>query len=212
MEYPSRTHVCNHSEQKKDFFQYTVLKKNLLFNLNSMFAMKYIQSKWICIGLFSCLLPSCAEIQTHRNEDKAAASIGAAWESVGPRAVVYQTQGAVNYDNLVAVTLSEDGADVASFPTLEEAAALAKATPTVLDGGFKADNRGILDAQTAFLKLTYAEYAALQTEPTAAMVNEWILDKKPFVQICDCGARSRFETKDLNILVKTKLKRCRKLQ
>jgi hypothetical protein len=174
--------------------------------------MKYIQSKWICIGLFSCLLSSCAEIQTHRNEGNAAASIGAAWESVGPRAIVYQTQGATNYDHLVAVTLSEDGSGVASFPTLEEAAALANALPTALDGGFKADNRGILDAQTAFLKLTYAEYAALKTEPTAAMVNEWILDKKPFAQICDCGAKSRFEPKDLNILVKTKLKRCRKLQ
>jgi hypothetical protein len=174
--------------------------------------MKYIQSKWICIGLFSCLLTSCAEIQTHRNDVNAAASIGAAWESVGPRAIVYQTQGATNYDNLVAVTLTEDGSSVASFPTLAEAATLATATPISLDGGFKADNRGVLTAQTAFLKLTYAEYAALKTEPTAELVNQWILDKKPFVQICDCGAKSRFEAKDLNILVKTKLKRCKKLQ
>jgi hypothetical protein len=173
--------------------------------------MKYIQSKWICIGLFSSLLASCTDIQTHRNAGNAA-SIGAAWESVGPRAVVYQTQGTVNYDNLVAVTLLEDGAGIASFPTLEEANALANATPTSLDGGFKTDNRGILNARTAFLKLTYAEYAALKTEPTEAMVYSWILDKKPFVQICDCGAKSRFAAKDLNILVKTKLKRCRQLQ
>ncbi|MEO0041330.1 MAG: hypothetical protein RL329_778 [Bacteroidota bacterium] len=172
--------------------------------------MKYIQSNWIGIGLLSCLLPSCAEIQTHRNDLHAAASIGAAWEAVGPRAIVYQTQGAMDYDHLVAVTLAEDGS-VETFPTLEEAATLATAVPTILEGDFKADNRGNLSGQTAFLNLTYAEYAALKVEPTAELIQSWILTTKPFAQICDCGAKSRFQTKDLNILVKTKLKRCKKL-
>jgi len=104
--------------------------------------------------------------------------------------VVYRT--AADLKDKVPVTLSKDGMAIVAYPHPKDLrTADGLATPVELANGWLLDRRGI-GKHSAFLRITYAEYAALDTPPALADLNEGILDRDPFTDLCDCGPRSAF--------------------
>src|SRR5690606_24238560 len=92
----------------------------------------------------------------------------------------------------VPVTLSMDGTAIAAYPHPKDLRTPdGLATPVELADGWLLDRRGI-GLHSAFLRMTYAEYAALDATPTLADLNEGIVDRDPFTDLCDCGPRSAF--------------------
>ena len=73
-------------------------------------------------------------------------------------ALLYKTKG--DYADLVPVTLSEDRLSIVAYPAPSDLAGHLP-RPTALAQGYWLDNRGI-GPNTAFLKLTYADYAPAQ--------------------------------------------------
>lgn len=103
--------------------------------------------------------------------------------------VVYRTR--TDLKNQVPVALGADG-EILSYPhpadlRIGEHLAL----PTELVDGWLLDRRGV-GRNTAFLKMTYAEYAGLEDVPTLDELQEAILDDDPLTDLCDCGPRSSF--------------------
>lgn len=106
------------------------------------------------------------------------------------RLVVYRT--ATDLQDKVPVTLSADGSAIVAYPHPKDLrTADGLATPLELADGWLLDRRGI-GKHSAFLRMTYAEYAALDAPPALADLNEGILDRDPFTDLCDCGPRSAF--------------------
>lgn len=123
----------------------------------------------------------------------------------GPHVIVYKTRA--DYRNKVPVELSEDGMRIVSYPAPGDLTATG-ILPVMLHKGYLLDNRGI-SKNVAFLKMTYTEYAKLPAAPTLTELYEMILDKKPLLQIYDCGLGSKYKSavKELNKLIdKGKLK------
>lgn len=81
-----------------------------------------------------------------------------------PRAVVYKTN--VNVDDHVAVSLSGDGKSLLTYPAVTDVGSYS--TPIHLSGGWLLDRRGTIGYNTAFLKYTYDDYAALKQTPSVA--------------------------------------------
>ena len=133
--------------------------------------------------------------------------------NMGAPAVVYKTKA--DYSKYVPVTLSADKAGIVAYPGLTDIYYKAKlAYPSVLKNGYLLDNRGI-GVNTAFLKLSYEDYAKLNTVPPLAELYNFILDKDPFTEIYTLGDRSRFkdEVADINkIIAKGGLKKFTKLK
>ena len=83
----------------------------------------------------------------------------------GPPVYIYKTRN--DYYDKVPVTLSDDQSGIVSYPDIRDVYKGGEpAYPTKLEGGFLLDNRGI-DQNTAFLSVTYEEYAALPKTPDA---------------------------------------------
>ena len=123
--------------------------------------------------------------------------------SKGPPTMVYKMKK--DYSKLVPVILSDDKTRIVGYPgvgdiNLENGVPL----PTPLHDGYYLDNRGITN-NTAFLKLTYAEYAALESTPTLDTMYSWIIDANPLTELCNCGSRKAFTDieNQLNGLIKT---------
>jgi hypothetical protein len=105
----------------------------------------------------------------------------------GPGAIVYKTRA--NYNLLVPVGLFHNKTAVSSYPgptdvTFGDGRTLR--TPTPLHQGYLLDNRGI-GLDTAFVNITYAEYAVLQQTPSAATLFGMIVDADPFTEMYECG-------------------------
>ena len=86
--------------------------------------------------------------------------------------------------------------------------------PTPLSKHYLLDNRGIAPS-TVFLKITYEEYAKRTSPPSPTEMVNMILDKDPFVEICNCGNRATFKdiVPELNELIqKGGLNKCKKLE
>src|ERR1039458_8963912 len=82
----------------------------------------------------------------------------------GPHVVVYKTKA--NYNNLVPVELTDDKTKIVSYPDPKDVKTEnGYSLPSSLNNGYLLDNRGI-GKNAAFLKITYEEYAKLQTLPT----------------------------------------------
>lgn len=79
-----------------------------------------------------------------------------------PKAVVYQTTG--NCDDLVPVTLSDDGKSIVWYPGIHDVSAMTK--PIALGDGYWLDRQGVTD-NTVFTTYTYEEYSSLDRQPTA---------------------------------------------
>ena len=111
--------------------------------------------------------------------------------SAGPHVIVYKTRK--NYNNLVPVTLSEDKAKITSYPDPKDLRSGSDySTPIQLDKGYLLDRRGV-NANSAFLDITYQTYANLDSVPSLDSLYRRIKDKNPFIEIYDCGRRSAFQ-------------------
>lgn len=119
----------------------------------------------------------------------------------GAPTLVYKTR--VDYDRYVPVLLSEDKVEIISYPHPKDLIVDGQLTyPTPLEKGYRLDNSGI-DLNVAFLRLTYEEYAALETAPTADELYSLLLDKDPLEELYYCGYRYSFSdlTGQLNKLI-----------
>ena len=121
-----------------------------------------------------------------------------------PATVVYTTKK--KYKELVPVQLSEDKSRIVSYPGITDIqTSNGFPLPTVLHDGYYLDNRGV-NKQIAFLKLTYAEYAKLDSLPPVAEMYTWIIDRDPLTSIYDCGCRKMFTNAEqqLNAIIDAK--------
>lgn len=119
----------------------------------------------------------------------------------GAPTVVYKTKA--DYSKYVPVTLSADKSSIVAYPSLKDIYYKNQlAYPSVLNNGYFLDNRGV-GANTAFLKLTYEDYAKLNTVPPLTELYNFILDKDPFTEMYSLGDRSRFknEVTEINKII-----------
>ena len=108
-----------------------------------------------------------------------------------PKVVIYKTKK--DYSKYVPVTLSDDKSKVVSYPDIKDVYFEGKlAYPTALAKGYWLDNRGV-GPKSAFIKLTYEEYAKLPGTPTPDELYAMLLDKNPFCKIYDMGNRYSFK-------------------
>lgn len=99
--------------------------------------------------------------------------------------VIYQTRA--DYDNCVPVQLSSDKKQIVSYPSRGDIGTPGNfATPIKLEGGYLHDRRGV-GPNTAFLSLSYDEYAALPQDPSSETLMSYIIDDDPliFLALCD---------------------------
>jgi len=135
-----------------------------------------------------------------------------AWETQAqtsqalPPIVVYKTTK--DYSKNVAVTLSEDKTRIVSYPAPTDVSA--RSYPTALNKGYWLDNRGI-SPNTAFLSITYEEYAKLKRAPKLEELYEMIIDKKPIKKMYICG-RGGSSISELNALIKKRFKGCERIK
>lgn len=125
----------------------------------------------------------------------------AAQAAIKEQAVVYKTKA--DYSKLVPVLLSADKKEIVGYPAPKDVFRNGVlALPTALAKGYFLDNRGITP-NSAFLNITYDEYAKLTAVPTLQELYNKITDKNPFEEIYNLGDRSRFknEVKDLNKII-----------
>ena len=132
-------------------------------------------------------------------------------EVTGPAAIIYKTRA--DYSQLVPVILSDDKSKIVAYPAPGDVQAEnGFLLPVKLKKGYLLDNIGV-GKNTAFIKLTYGQYAALSTPPTATELYGMIVDKAPFTELCDCGKRADYKDApaELNKLIKKRKlkKKCR---
>lgn len=131
--------------------------------------------------------------------------------SPGPAALVYITKA--DYTKLVPVILSEDKSEISSFPHPKDIYINGElALPTQLVDGYLLDNRGIT-ANVAFLNMTYETYSKLDSAPSADSLYSIILEKRPLIDLYNCGNRNSYENivSDMNsIITKKQLFFCKK--
>jgi hypothetical protein len=123
--------------------------------------------------------------------------------ATGPPTMVYKTKA--DYSQHVPVILSDDKTVILSYPAPTDIKAGDKyPSPTPLKDGYLLDNRGI-NANVAYLNLTYKEYAKLATAPDIKTMNTMIMDKDPLTEMCNCGSKQAFKNpeKEINTLIKT---------
>ena len=117
-------------------------------------------------------------------------------------AVVYKTKA--DYSKYVPVILDEQKTAIVIYPSPKDVFYRGKlAYPLALDNNYWLDNRGI-GPHAAFLKLTYEEYAKLSEAPKLNELMNMILERDPFTEIYNLGARSQFahEAAEINKLIK----------
>jgi len=123
-------------------------------------------------------------------------------QTAGPHVLVYKTKK--DYSRKVPVLLSADKKSIVSYPHPQD---IRKKNgqypePVKLKKGYLLDKRGI-GPNVAFLKISYAQYAALQQAPPMDTLWSWIIDKDPLTVLYDCGSRYDFKdpVADLNRMI-----------
>lgn len=137
------------------------------------------------------------------------------WESQAqvsealPPIVVYKMTK--DYSKNVAVTLSEDKTRIVSYPATSDVSA--GSYPTALNKGYWLDNRGI-SPNTAFLSITYEEYAKLKKTPSQEELYSMIIDKNPIKKMYICGRGGMHDgiVSELNALIKKRFKGCKRIK
>jgi len=117
-----------------------------------------------------------------------------------PPIVVYKMTK--DYSKNVAITLSGDKKTIVSYPARTDVSEISYPTP--LNKGYWLDNRGI-SPNTAFLSITYEEYAKLKKTPDLEELYSMIIDKDPIKKMYICG-RGGGVVPELNTLIKKKFK------
>ena len=131
----------------------------------------------------------------------------------GPGTIIYKTKA--DYSKNVPVTLSADKSHIVSYPAPQDLYFRGQlAYPIALAKGFLLDNRGI-SVNSAFISLTYEEYAKLPSAPSPDELYKMIIDKDPFTEMYNLGSRSHYQeaTEEINELIeKHKLKHFKRLK
>jgi hypothetical protein len=122
-----------------------------------------------------------------------------------PHVLVYKAKG--HHSNLVPVQLSDDRKTVVSFPDpsdIQTGSSAHAELPVSLHNGYWLDKRGI-GLNTAFINMTYAEYAQLKSAPEPDVLFKMIAGENPVTELCDCGVRvKKYSVKQLNQLIDKK--------
>jgi hypothetical protein len=137
----------------------------------------------------------------HCTKDTAGTEATPSVAVTGPQAIVYKVRK--DLMDKVPVILSADGSTIVSYPHPSDLKGPnGLAVPTVLHKGYLLDNRGI-NKHVAFLNMTYEAYAALPEAPTEEALMTMLKEKKPLLELCDCGSRGRFTdvVKELDQLI-----------
>lgn len=129
---------------------------------------------------------------------------------VMPPVIVYKTRA--DYNDNVPVKLDPLRTRIVSYPDPSDVRRGngTFSTPTLLNDGYLLDNRGV-GQFTAFLDYTYAEYSQLDSVPSLEVLMSRIIDKQPFVELWDCGSRTKYNDliNDLNALIQEGFPGCR---
>lgn len=133
--------------------------------------------------------------------------------TAGPPVMIYKTKK--DYFDKVPVTLSENLDEVIAYPSQKDIIAGESFTyPAHLTNGFLLDNRGI-GKHSAFLSLSYEEYADMQADITAESLYLRVIDPDPFLELYHCGSRFGYRDliKELNeIIEQNKFERCTQIR
>ena len=127
-------------------------------------------------------------------------------------AIVYKTKA--DYNNNVSVTMDSKKGKIISYPAPTDLYYRGNlALPSKLKNGYLLDNRGI-NTNSVFTSFTYQEYSKLYSAPSIDTLLEKIIDKDPFVEIYNCGNRADYknETKELNKIIDSNFKKCKRLK
>ncbi len=132
--------------------------------------------------------------------------------SAGPTTYIYKTKG--DYNKLVPVTLSDDKTIITSYPHPKDIYYKGVlAIPTQLKEGYLLDNRGI-NANVAFLNITYEDYSKLSKAPSADELLEMITDNDPLIELYNCGNRYQYKNEVVelnNIINNEQLRQCKEM-
>jgi hypothetical protein len=114
------------------------------------------------------------------------------------------------YANKVPVTLSADKQQIVAYPAPKDLYTNeVLALPTALEKGYYLDNRGV-NNNTAFLNISYEEYAKLEKAPSMEELKSMIIASSSVEECYDCGNITEIEK--LNILIKGKaLAKCKRM-
>jgi hypothetical protein len=101
-----------------------------------------------------------------------------------PSTFIYKTKA--DYSQLVPVLVSSETKVIYSYPDKKDLLVDGKLRlPSPLLDGYLLDNKGI-SKDAAFLKLTYAQYVALEQTPSSKELQEMVLDYEPFIELYEC--------------------------
>jgi hypothetical protein len=110
-----------------------------------------------------------------------------------PPTYIYKTRK--DYSQLVPVLVSATTKEIYAYPDKKDLLLDGKLRqPSQLIDGYLLDNKG-LSKDAAFLKLTYAQYVALDHTPTAKELQELIIDNEPFTELYQCKKNLHSESK-----------------
>ncbi|MCO6495812.1 MAG: hypothetical protein J5I91_09065 [Bacteroidetes bacterium] len=155
----------------------------------------------VFLALSLILSVSCKSRKKTSREPESTSNMFTPKYSAGPPTFIYKTKK--DYGNLVPVIMNDSKTEIISYPhptDLYPADMLL--LPTQLNGGYLLDNKGI-NANVAFLNITYQEYAKLVDPPSMEEMKSMLLDINPLTELCDCGNRNAFDNveKQLNELI-----------
>lgn len=120
-----------------------------------------------------------------------------------PIVYVYKTKK--DYSHLVPVLMDETRTRIVSYPAPADLLRNGRPTlPTLLEGGFWLDNRGI-GPTVAFLSYTYEEYSQFTHAPSYEELMGHIIDKYPLTSLRACGRRADYKdiVTELNEKIRT---------
>lgn len=162
--------------------------------------------KTAAMALFTVLFTGCGAPRATTGTESAAGRTRP-W-------MVYRTVQDVH--DQVPVGLSADRQHIISYPQPQDLAVDGKLlVPTKLAKGWWLDNKGI-GLNTGFLRMSYADYAALPQAPPLAEMEAMLLDIDPLESLCDCGPSGTMAdpVKEINALLKkgTLRQRCKVLK
>lgn len=160
-----------------------------------------IRNSFIVLSTLVIINSSCDTMSKTSSAQASASQVPTLSFTPGPSVMVYKTKK--EYSNFVPVILSDDKSSIVSYPApadVKDGDGLR--LPIALKDGYLLDRKGI-NKNVAFLKLTYAEYAALEKAPSKASLMELIMDSDPLTELCNCGNKNAFEdeTAQLNALI-----------
>ena len=119
----------------------------------------------------------------------------------GPPTIFYKTKS--DYSNFVFVQMDENKERVTSFPAPSDIKGNMKINkPIALENGFLLDQRGIYP-NSAFIDITFEDYAKLSSTPSNEELKALILDDDPFISMYRCNIRKDDElVSKLNELIR----------